>query len=163
MILDEGDQEIVREALVATLNRRRPLHWEGEGVVVKQRVVDMLCQLPVAAHVCSAIARRNAQQEARATLLSEHLLERVGAADAGRLVIEQRSRRENERDRSEVRDWFRTSPHRFRGIEHVAKTEPLAWMPDAIAGIWSDAVLGRGEGFIELLVAADVLRTAIRT
>ena len=162
VVVDDIDEASVRLAITATLNRKRPLHWESEGRMVKQRFVDHLCGLPVTAHVAAVIARRDAQQAARVALLDGHLLERAGAADAGRLLIEQRSKRENDRDRRDVRDWFRSSPHRFRGITHVAKTEPLAWMPDAIAGVWSDVVLGRGNGFVEQLATAGVLRPMSR-
>ena len=121
VVVDALDQDDVREALTATLNRKRPLHWEGEGTVVKRRVVDMLCELPITAHACTAIVHRGDQQGARMLLLREQILERAGRADAGQLLIEQRSRAEDDSDRREVRDWFRTSSHRFRGIEHVAK------------------------------------------
>lgn len=162
VIVDDIDETRVRDALVATLNRRRPMHWESEGSVVKQRFVDELCRLPVTAHVCASIVSRHDQQAARAALLDERLLERAIAADAGRLVIEQRSSDENDRDRQQIRSWFRDRREQFAGIEHVAKAEPLAWMPDTIAGIWSDALLGRGDEFIGQLVAAGVLRSMSR-
>lgn len=74
-------------------------------------------------------------------------------------MIEQRSRRENDWDRQQIRSWFRDRRLQFAGIEHVEKAEPLAWMPDAVAGIWSDVVLGRGSGFTEQLAEAGVLRS----
>lgn len=162
VIFDDADQDLVRQMLTATLNRRRPLHWEREGTVVKQRIVDLLCVLPVTAHACASIVHRSTQQAARVRLLREHLLERAGVAGAGQLSIEQRSKAEDDLDRREVRDWFRTSPHRFHGIEHVTKTEPLAWMPDTIAGIWADVVRGRGDGFIEQLVESGRLLSLSR-
>ena len=161
-IVDDVDQNDVRQALTASLNRKRPLHWEGEGTVVKQRVVDLLCELPITAHVCTAIVHRGVQQATRVLLLREQLLERAGAADAGQLLIEQRSQAEDDSDRREVRDWFRTSSHRFRGIEHVAKAEPLAWIPDTIAGMWADVVRGRGDMFVEQLVGAGRLLSMSR-
>lgn len=121
VIVDDVDHDDVRRALTVSSNRKRPLHWEGEGTVVKQRVVDLLCELPITAHVCTAIVHRGDQQATRVLLLREQLLERAGAADAGQLLIEQRSQAEDDSDRREVRDWFRPSSHRFRGIEHVAK------------------------------------------
>jgi hypothetical protein len=122
VVLNDDDEDRVRQSLTATMNRTRPLHWEGEGRMVKQRFVDELCRLPITAHVCATIVRRNQQQQARAMLLREHLLARAGEAGAGQLLIEQRSKRENDRDRRDVRDWFRSSPHRFDGISHVAKS-----------------------------------------
>ncbi len=160
--VDDADQDLVRQALTAVLNRRRPLHWESEGTVVKQRIVDLLCALPVRAHVCSTIVHRSAQQATRVRLLREHLLEYAGAAGAGQLLIEQRSKAEDDLDRREVRDWFRTSPHRYRGIEHVTKSEPLAWMPDALAGVWADVVRGQGDGYIEQLVGSGRLLSLSR-
>jgi hypothetical protein len=162
VVVDDLDQDNVRQALTAALNRKRPLHWEGEGTVVKQRVVDLLCELPITAHVCTSTVHRSDQQATRVLLLREQILERAGAANAGRLLIEQRSRAEDDSDRREVRDWFRTSPHRFRGIEHVAKTEPLAWIPDTIAGIWADVVRERGDMFVEHLVGAGRLLSMSR-
>lgn len=162
VIVDDVDEDRVRDALTAVLNRRRPLHWESEGTVVKQRIVDLLCTLPVTAHVCAATVHRSTQQSTRVRLLREHLLEYAGAAGAGQLLIEQRSKAEDDLDRREVRDWFRTSPHRFRGIEHVTKSEPLAWMPDTLAGVWADVVRGQGDGFIEQLVGSGRLLSLSR-
>lgn len=159
VIVDAVNEAHVRQALTATLNRKRPLHWESEGRVVKQRFVHLLCQLPVTAHVAASVVRRDAQQSARAALLDDHLLDRARSAGVDRLVIEQRSRRENDRDRQQIRSWFRDRRLQFAGIEHVEKTEPLAWMPDAVAGIWSDVVLGRGNGVAEQLAGASVLRS----
>ena len=148
VVVDDLHKGDVRQALTATLNRKRPLHREGEGTLVKQRVVDLLCELAITAHVCTSIVHRGDQQATRVLLLREQILERAGRADAGQLLIEQRSRAEDDSDRREVRDWFRTSSHRFRGIEHVAKAEPLAWMPDAIAGIWADVDESRLKPFV---------------
>lgn len=121
VIVDEANEDLVRQALTSTLDRRRPLHWESEGSVVKQRFVDTLCQLPVVAHVCASIVHRAAQQAARASLLDNHLLERAGAAGAGRLVIEQRSRRENDRDRSDIR---RLVPYVTASVPRASNTSP---------------------------------------
>jgi len=162
VIVDDVDEDRVRQALTAVLNRRRPLHWESEGTVVKQRIVDLLCTLPVTAHVCATTVHRSTQQSTRVRLLREHLLEYAGAAGAGQLLIEQRSKAEDDLDRREVRDWFRTSPHRFRGIEHVTKSEPLAWMPDTLAGVWADVVRDQGDGFIEQLVGSGRLLSLSR-
>lgn len=162
VIVDDVDEDRVRDALTAVLNRQRPLHWESEGTVVKQRIVDLLCTLPVTAHVCAATVHRSTQQSTRVRLLREHLLEYAGAAGAGQLLIEQRSKAEDDLDRREVRDWFRTSPHRFRGIEHATKSEPLAWMPDTLAGVWADVVRGQGDGFIEQLVGSGRLLSLSR-
>ena len=162
VIVDDVDEDRVRDALTAVLNRRRPLHWESEGTVVKQRIVDLLCTLPVTAHVCAATVHRSTQQSTRVRLLREHLLEYAGAAGAGQLLIEQRSKAEDDLDRREVRDWFRTSPHRFRGIEHATKSEPLAWMPDTLAGVWADVVRDQGDGFIEQLVGSGRLLSLSR-
>ncbi|MCY7299616.1 MAG: hypothetical protein LH616_10435 [Ilumatobacteraceae bacterium] len=83
MRIVDVDEDRVGQALTAVLNRRRPLHWESEGTVVKQRIVDLLCTLPVAAHVCAAIVHRSTQQATRVRLLREHLPEHAGAAGAG--------------------------------------------------------------------------------
>jgi len=162
VIVDDVDEDRVRDALTAVLNRQRPLHWESEGTVVKQRIVDLLCTLPVTAHVCAATVHRSTQQSTRVRLLREHLLEYAGAAGAGQLLIEQRSKAEDDLDRREVRDWFRTSPHRYRGIEHATKSEPLAWMPDTLAGVWADVVRDQGDGFIEQLVGSGRLLSLSR-
>jgi hypothetical protein len=101
VIVDDVDQDRVREALIAVLDRRRPLHWESEGTVVKHRVVDLLGALAAAAHVCSSIVHRSEQQAARVRLLRDHLLDQAGAAGAGQLLIEQRCKAEDDSDRRE--------------------------------------------------------------
>lgn len=154
------DVVAVRSRLIASLRRRRPLHWESEGAVVRQRVIREVCDLPIVVHVASLIVAGNAQPSARSDLLHERLLPLAGQAGAGRLVIERRSKAEDNRDRQEIRTWFRNSDYRLTGIEHVAKDEPLTWVSDALAGVWSDVVLGRGEGHLDALFASGALQSS---
>jgi len=54
--------------------------------------------------------------------------------------------REDGRDRQTIRTWYSDGQHNFTSIDHVDKTEPLAWVSDALAGIWISIVLGRDGG-----------------
>jgi hypothetical protein len=72
------------------------------------------------------------------------------------LVIERRSRAENELDGRLIRDWFRPTSQRIPGYQHVDKTEPLTWLADAASGVRSDALLNRCNGNLDRIVASVV-------
>jgi hypothetical protein len=102
---------------------------------------------------------RKQQQQARSRLLSERLLPAAGEAGAEVFLIERRSEQEDNRDKQEIRSWFRSSSFRFSSIEHVPKSEPLAWLSDALSGMWTDIVLERGESFAWDLFGTGTLRS----
>lgn len=159
VLVDVEDVDIVRERLTETLNRKRSLHWESEGIVTRSNIVREVCALDVEAHVASLIVDRKQQQLARTRLLTDRLLPMACEAGAQQFLIERRSVAEDNRDRQQVRDWFRSSEYRFEGIDHVRKEEPLAWASDALSGIWTDAALGRGSGIVEQLISSRCLRS----
>jgi len=121
---------------------------------------DSLCRLPIEAHVSARIAGSSEQQAARDTILIDDLLPYAIGRSVGGFQIEQRSKREDDRDRQTIRTWYRDGQHNFTSIDHVDKTEPLAWISDALAGIWTSIVLGRDGGWSEQLVAAGTLRSS---
>jgi hypothetical protein len=157
VILHEADQDVVRLQLQGCLHRKRPLHWESEGPVVKRRVVELISELPLSAHVCSLVVRHSQQPDARTRLLTERIWPLARGAGTVSYLIEQRSKSEDERDRRDLRNWSRTHHHQFPAVEHVLKSEPLAWVSDALAGIWTDAVLGRGDGSLRTLMASGIV------
>jgi hypothetical protein len=148
--------------LVAALRRTRPFHWERDrGSDVRSKVVASLGARPL--RLCAAAARCAPREQAtvRALLLDEVLLPFAFRVGVTGFVLEQRSNSENEADGRSIRNWYRPTPERIPTFRHVGKTEPLTWLADAVSGIWSDAILGRGDGMLERLAASGNLEVAV--
>ena len=84
-------------------------------------------------------------------LLRERLLPSAVHDGVTKLVIENRSHSQDNDEKAIVRDWFRSTKHKMVDIQHVSKQMPLTWLADAASGIWSDTLIGRGEGSLEKL------------
>jgi hypothetical protein len=153
MVLLRVEDRAEVESLVArSFDRRRPFHWERDrGVEVRGRMLSLLESAPIEIVVGAIRCGTRGQAEARAVLLDT-----VVFPEASRrvhsLVIERRSRAENELDGRLIRDWFRSTSQRIPGYEHVDKSEPLTWLADAASGIWSDALLHRCHGILNGLL-----------
>lgn len=144
--------------LPVVLNRTRPFHWAKEGKVIRNNLIFQMTSTDLRIHVCAALTTSANQATARDILLSQRLLPSAVHDGVEKLVIEHRSHTQDGAERAFVRDWFRSSKHRMPEIEHVAKDNPLTWLADAASGIWSDALIGRGEGSLEKL--ANSMRLA---
>ncbi len=158
MVLVRVEDRAAVESLVARIfDRRRPFHWERDrGVEVRGRMLSLLESAPIEIVVGATRCGTRGQAEARAVLLDRVVFpEASGRVNS--LVIERRSRAENELDGRLIRDWFRPTSQRIPGYEHVDKTEPLTWLADAASGIWSDALLNRCGGNLERIVASGRL------
>jgi len=94
-LFDDRNSDLIRQDLRATLNRKRPFHWESEGPVVKAAVVDRLCRIPIEAHVSARIAARSEQQAARDEILTHDLLPYAIGRSIGGFRNAKRSKRED--------------------------------------------------------------------
>jgi hypothetical protein len=158
MVLMRVEDRAQVESLVArSFDRRRPFHWERDrGVEVRSRMLSLLESAPIGIVVGAVRCGTRGQAEARALLLDRVVFPEVSGRVSS-LIIERRSRAENELDGRLIRDWFRLTSQRIPGYEHVDKTEPLTWLADAASGVWSDALLNRCGGNLERIVASGRL------
>jgi hypothetical protein len=155
MVLLKLEDRAEVESLVArSFDRRRPFHWERDrGVEVRGRMLSLLESAPIEIVVGAIRCGTRGQAEARAMLLDRVVFPEVSGRVSS-LIIERRSRAENELDGRLIRDWFRSTSQRIPGYEHVDKTEPLTWLADAASGVWTDALLNRCDGNLERIVAS---------
>ena len=152
------DAEQVRAALTEVLptDRKRPFHWANEGPQARQRMMTVIIDTGVVAHVCvHHPTGRRRQEQARRSAMGG-LLPMIVADGAEELIIESRSTREDQRDRQSVIE-------ALRGVETVIsyrwdqKTEPLLWVADAVCGVVKEYLLGEDVTGFDQLQAASVL------
>ena len=156
-VLRRSQIDAVGSAMVHLLDRRRPLHWEREGTVVRERVVDQLCRLPVRLAAFAKITARASQNAVRRELFERQLLPAAVRLGVDELRIETRSEAENNQDRQTVRSWFRDEHHRIPTVVFATKEDPLTWIADATAGIVSDALLDRDHRYLDRLIVSHQL------
>lgn len=152
------DSELVRAALTNVLptDRKRPFHWANEGPQARDRMMTVLTDTGVIAHVCvHHPTGRRRQEEARRSAIGE-LLPLIVADGAEELIIESRSAREDQRDRQSVIE-------ALRGVESAIsyrwdrKSEPLLWVADAVCGVVKEYLLREDTSAFDQLQAASVL------
>lgn len=152
------DADQVRSSLrdVLPSGRRRPFHWANEGPQARDRMMSVIIDTGVVAHVCvHHPTGRRRQEEARRSAIGE-LLPMIVADGAEELIIESRSAREDQRDRQSVIE-------ALRGVESTIsyrwdrKTEPLLWVADAVCGVVKQYLLGDDASAFGQLQAASVL------
>jgi len=118
---------------VIASDRIRPFHWAHEGTQARERMLGVLKDGAIVAHVVVHYPTgRRRQEEARRSAMSE-LVPLVISDGAKELIIESRSAREDQRDRQSVIEAIhragRAIPYRWE-----TKTEPLLWVADASVG-----------------------------
>jgi len=122
-------------------DRIRPFHWAHEGTQARERMLGVLKDGAIVAHVVVHYpTRRRRQEEARRSAMSE-LVPLVISDGAKELIIESRSAREDQRDRQSVIEAIhragRAIPYRWE-----TKTEPLLWVADAVCEVVKEYLLG---------------------
>jgi len=153
-----------RADLVSRFPRKRPFHWvEDRGEVVRRRIIDVFDGGTVTASVAvvNDPTGVGGAHRARAFLMAAFIV--PWAVDYGLdgLLIERRSRAENEADRVVLKDSIRRARGRMT-YDWVAKTEPLAWLADAACGAWDEAVAGDPEWLGELVARGALTDLAVR-
>ncbi len=143
--------------LAATLNRRNPFHWESEGPQVRRRMVETMGLADLRLVCASQPCLPKAQSDVRAKIWRDVLLPDASLHGVDELVIEGRSKAENDVDIVTIRNWCRDRRITMFSCTFVHKSTPEAWLADAAAGIWADVCLGRPvEAFGDLLSAGVV-------
>lgn len=152
------DADLMTQALAGLFapGRTRPFHWVTEGPGVVERMLALLCECGVVAHVTVHYPTgRKRQERARADALSE-LIPLLTAEGATELIIESRSEPEDGRDRQHLIDIMRDlddgPTYRWE-----PKQERLLWIADAICGAIKEYLLEEATAPFVRLHAAGVL------
>ncbi len=118
-------------------------------------MIDEICATNARIHLAAVVVEAPTDQDAqRRRLLSNWLLPAAHDDGVDHLLIEQRSQRQNDVEKRFVRDWHRVRCVEMPFVEHVTKSEPLAWGADACAGLWADHVTGTNDRWLVQLVQA---------
>ncbi len=152
------DPDVVRHGLaeVVPSDRIRPFHWASEGPRARTRMIDLLIDAGVVAHVVVHYPTgRRRQEEARREAMVE-LVPLVVADGAEHLIIESRSAREDLRDRQSVIEAMHlaSKPIDYRW---EPKSEGLLWVADAVCGAVKEYLLRENSAWLERLTAATVV------
>ncbi len=136
-VIDARNLTVTRQALRSLLSAgQRRIHFNSESDSRRRRFLSEIASLEVANIICSASGRD--QVGARAAALHEVVvhLRRCGVR---RLVLETRQGQDH-RDRAVIRQVVTPdSATVFSYTHQTPRSEPLLWVPDAVAWAW-----GRG-------------------
>jgi hypothetical protein len=127
-----------------TAGRKRPFHWSKEGVQKRGAMVccfgDVCLAMFTVVHFPVQARRQNVAREAALNVLLEVLTEH----GVGEVWIESRGV-QDEADHRTILDAKHAGlvPSGF-SYSFYGKAEPLLWLPDAAAGAYGDAELGKG-------------------
>ena len=126
--------------------------------VVRARVIDEMCASSTTLVLAATgVVETRGQNAAREHLLHLNVLPTLARLGVERLEIESRSANEDSRDTKSIRNWYRDQQaFRCPQLAFVGKTEPVAWLADAAAGLWADALLGRDSPIAKLVAAHRV-------
>lgn len=130
------DARAARRALQQlTANRKRPFHWRKEGPILREAAVTLLEDHIAATYLLAQPVGRRQQVTARRKLLA-CLVAELTNDGIDHLSIESQGMALDGRDRKTILDSFHANGTRPAfTYEWCAKTEPLLWYPDALAGV----------------------------
>lgn len=152
------DVEAVRRGLteVVAAGRSRPFHWAAEGPQARNRMVELLIDTGVVAHVVVHYPTgRRRQGDARRSAMVE-LVPLVVADGATELIIESRSAREDQRDRQSVIEAMRLATQTIE-YRWEPKSESLLWVADAVCGAVKEYLLHEDGSWLDRLETASVV------
>ena len=145
-VIDARDLIAARQALRSLLSSgQQRIHFNSESDGRRRRILNEIAALEVASLICSARGRD--QVGARAAALHEVVvhLRRCGV---DRLVLETRQGQDH-RDQAVIRRVAAPDPAiTFSYTHETPRSEPLLWVPDAVAWAWAAGVLGVGRSGI---------------
>lgn len=149
VLLEPAQREEVRERLLKLMEgRQTPFHWKREGVQKRGRMIELIGDLEVGvfATVHHPVAR--ARQEVARRQSLETLVPTLVREGVSELVIESRGP-QDAKDRQALVELGHAGlcPADIQ-YSFDAKTEPLVWLPDAVAGLLSEAETRKADGWI---------------
>jgi hypothetical protein len=150
VIIDVEDLDHARDRIrkVTAGRKNERFHWSREGVEKREAMVTRVGELcdgmyTVIHHPVQATQQRAARRAALSTLM--RVLADNGVPEAW---IESRGP-QDQADRQVILDGQRDGwiPSGF-SYSFFGKGEPLLWLPDAVAGAYSQAEIGKGDQYL---------------
>jgi hypothetical protein len=163
VVVDHADIDQLVGTIAACFARRRPFHWDSDkGSTNRRRMVDdVMVASRIRVCVDATLADHRHQEHTRHQLLCTYLLPVAARIGVTEFATESRTDTDNHRDVREIRNWYRTAGPMCPQMRFANKTDPLTWVADAAAGIWSDVVLDRpGEGWFTALATKQRITQA---
>jgi len=157
--IDHVDIESLREAvrqLVAA--RSRPFRWKHEGVIKKGEMIDLIVneQLFVTASI-SKPRKAHHDRLSRAECLT-NVCAQLAIEGIEELVIESRGVQDTD-DISTIQAAKKSGslPESFPEPDFRGKSEPLLWIPDAVAGAIREAETAKNRTWLERLTGPSLV------
>ena len=139
-------------------HRKRPFHWNDEGPERRVEAVALLEDHVAATYLLARPTGIHHPLDARRKLLA-HLVAELLNHRVDHVVIESSQVPANDgRDRDTILDSLRAdSANRTFTYDWRAKTEPLVWYPDALAGVAHEFLADRQTHHFQRLQRAEVI------
>lgn len=142
LIADEDTSKKLLRDVVQQPNRTRPFHWNQEGPLARNKMMECLIDLGVVAHICihypTGRKRLDVARSRGITEIIPHLL-KDGVTE---LRIESRGSREDARDKATILDTLNNLCYTGSlTYGWYRKEEPLLWLADALCGATREFLL----------------------
>jgi hypothetical protein len=149
VLLEPTQRDEVRERLLKLMaGRTTPFHWKREGIQKRRLMIELLGDLEVGvfAAIHHPVARTRQQAARRQSL--EALVPTLVREGVSELIIESRGALDA-KDRQAFIEFGHAGlcPSDLT-YSFDAKTEPLLWLPDAVAGLLSEAETRKADEWI---------------
>ena len=139
-----------------TADRQRPFHWEREGLVARERIIEIASEAEVVATAYYSHVARRGQKHARTEMIGR-IARRAADDGVDHLIIEASDQATIGRDQHAILQTFDGVGGAPYSYDWRSKSERLLWIADAIAGAASEFVTASDSTWADKLVAAGVL------
>lgn len=156
VIAEEARTEDVRAAMLGLLLRgQRKLHWRGESTKRREKIVQVIAELPVDGLVVVRNCASTENLERRRRKCMEHLL---WEAPFEYLILESRGAADDRRDMAMLQSLRarKAIPAEIRADHAPGPTDPALWAADAVCGAISQDRIGEPRYLATLQEKIDV-------
>ncbi|MGY4767464.1 hypothetical protein ACXC9Q_11165 [Kribbella sp. CWNU-51] len=165
VVTDHGCcDELRRELTELTIKPGVRLHWVGESVKRRDLVVEAVARMDIAAILTVGTPMERSRQERARRCCLERLLSELDQFGVSEAWLESRAAAQDRRDLRLVDSARRKrliSPDLQVGFARPS-AEPMLWLPDAVAGAMSAAVLGEERWLTAMAAVVTVHQVVIR-
>lgn len=136
--------------------RRRPFHWEREGPVARQRIIDIAADVGVSATAYFSHVSRKGQVHTRTEMI-DRIVREVSADGVDHLIIEASDAATIGRDRRAILHAFDGAGGAPFTYDWRSKSERLLWIADAVAGAAAEYVTDKDPRWAHGMIDGRVL------
>jgi hypothetical protein len=137
-------------------DRRRPFHWEREGPIARNRIIEIASEIGVSATAFFSHVSRKGQKHTR-TEIVDRIARLVAADGVEHLIIEASDEATIGRDRHAILKAFDGVGGAPFTYDWRSKSERLLWIADAVAGATAEFVTDRDSTWANRLLDAGVM------